>query len=354
MAVNQKLKKHRKVMKKYFIGIDVSKETVDVSFVESDFQRQPEYLAQYSNGKKGFRSMIRDLKLALRGTSSGQWLFCCETTGAYDRQLCHWLTEHGMHVWRESALQIKQSLGVRRGKSDKADSMAIADYARRHHDKANLYQIPNKKLAALKDLYLYRQTLVDKRKAVKNRVNALESQGGSVSPAAKFILRDASRELKRLEESIRECESAMKDVIRSDEQLERNYEHVKSIKGFGLVVTVALMVFSGNFQNIPTANKMATYCGVASFRSTSGSSVDFRQDVRHLSNRRLKGVLTMAAKSAVQHNDALRRYYQRKIAQGKHYGVAINNVKNKLLHIAYTLVKTDSDFRPDHVCGQAV
>ena len=34
-------------MKKYFIGIDVSKETVDVSFVESDFQQQPEYLAQY-------------------------------------------------------------------------------------------------------------------------------------------------------------------------------------------------------------------------------------------------------------------------------------------------------------------
>ena len=29
-------------MKKYFIGIDVSKETVDVSFVESDFQRQPD------------------------------------------------------------------------------------------------------------------------------------------------------------------------------------------------------------------------------------------------------------------------------------------------------------------------
>ena len=341
-------------MKKFFIGIDVFKETVDVSFVESDFQRHPEYLAQYPNVKKGYRSMVRDLKQAMRGSSSGQWLFCCETTGAYDRQMCHWLTEHGMHVWRESALQIKQSLGIRRGKNDKADSMAIADYARRHHDKANLYKVPDKELAALKDLYLYRQSLVDKRKAVKNRVKALESQGGSVSSAAKFIRRDANRELRRLEQSIRECESAMTEVIRSDAQLERNYEHVKSIKGFGLVVTVALMVFSGNFQNIPTANKMATYCGVASFRSTSGTSIDFRQDVRHLSNRRLKGVLSMAARSAIRHDEALRQYYQRKIAQGKQYGVAINNVKNKLLHIAYALVKNDSDFKPGHVCGQAV
>ena len=76
-------------MKKYFIGIVVSKETVDVSFVESDFQRQPEYPAQYPKGKKGYRSMISDLRLALRYTSNGQWLFCCETTDAYDRQMCH-------------------------------------------------------------------------------------------------------------------------------------------------------------------------------------------------------------------------------------------------------------------------
>lgn len=33
-------------MKKYFIGINVPKETVDVTFVKSDFQRLTEYLAQ--------------------------------------------------------------------------------------------------------------------------------------------------------------------------------------------------------------------------------------------------------------------------------------------------------------------
>ena len=336
-------------MKKIFIGIDVSKETIDVSFVESDFQRKPEYLAQYTNSKKGYRSMLRDLKLTLRGTSTGQWLFCCETTGAYDKQMCHWLIENGMHVWRESALQIKQSLGIRRGKNDKADSMAIADYARRHPDKVNLFEIPGKELAALKDLFMYRQTLVDKLKGVKNRQKALKSQGDAASPAAKFIRRDTNNEIKRLEHSIAECENAMKEVIRSDERLKRNYEHVKSIKGFGLVVTVALMVFSGNFQNIPTANKMATYCGVASFRSTSGTSVDSRQDVRHLSNRRLKGLLSMAAQSAIRHNDDIRQYYQRKIAQGKQHSVAINNVKNKLIHIAYALVRTKQDYQSGYV-----
>lgn len=342
-------------MKKIFIGIDVSKETIDVSFVESDFQRQPEYLAQYQNSKKGYRSMVHDLKLALRGSSTGQWLFCCETTGAYDRQMCHWLVEKGMHVWRESALQIKQSLGIRRGKNDKADSMAIADYARRHPDKVNLFEIPSKELAALKDMFIYRQTLVDRRNAVKNRLKALRSQGKSASPAAKYIRRDAMNELTRLERSIAECERIMEEIISSDKQLDKNYEHVKSIKGFGLVATVALMVFSGNFQNIQTANKMATYCGVASFRQISGTSVDSRQDVRHLSNRRLKGLLSMAARSAIRFDDTMRQYFQRKIEQGKPYGVAINNVKNKLLHIAYALVKNDQNYQPGYVYdGEAV
>ena len=338
-------------MKKIFIGIDVSKETVDVSFVDSDFQRQPEYLAQYPNGKKGYRSMIRDLRHALRGISSGQWVFCCETTGAYDRQMCHWLVDNGMHVWRESALQIRQSLGIRRGKNDKADSMAIADYARRHPDKVNLFEKPCKELAALKDLFMYRQTLADKLKGVKNRQKALKSQGDAASPAAKFIRRDTNNEINRLERSIAECENAMKEVIRSDERLQRNYEYVKSIKGFGLVATVALIVFSGNFQNIPTANKMATYCGVASFRNTSGTSIDSRHDVRHLSNRRLKGLLSMAARSAVRHDEVMRQYYQRKMEQGKQYGVAINNVKNKLLHIAYALVNNGCCYDPSHVSG---
>lgn len=336
-------------MKKYFIGIDVSKESIDVSFVESDFQRQPEYLAQYPNSKKGYRSMVRDLKLALRGASTGQWLFCCETTGAYDKPMCHWLVEHGMHIWRESALQIRQSMGIRRGKNDRADSMSIADYARRHPDKVNLFEIPGKELAALKDLFMYRQTLVDKLKGVKNRQKALKSQGDAASMAAKFIRRDTNNEIKRLERSIADCEKAMKEAICSNEQLERNYEHVKSIKGFGLVVTVALIVFSGNFQNIPTANKMATYCGVASFRSTSGTTVDSRQDVRNLSNLRLKGVLTMAARTAIRHDEAMTQYYQRKIAQGKQHGVAINNVKNKLIHIAYALVRTDQDYQSGYV-----
>ena len=46
-------------MKKFFIGVDVSKDTVDVSFFDDDRMKSPEYLAQYSNSPKGFREMVK-------------------------------------------------------------------------------------------------------------------------------------------------------------------------------------------------------------------------------------------------------------------------------------------------------
>ena len=335
-------------MKKIFIGIDVSKETVDVSVLNPDVSSSPEYLAQYANTPSGYRLMVKDIRHMGRIPDDGQWLFCCETTGAYDRPMCYWLVEHGHYVWRESALQIKRSMGIRRGKDDKADSMAIAEYAWRHEDKSFPFQKPDKNLAALKDLFRYRQSLVDTMKAAKVRSGEAKGLMGASSAASKFIQRDAGREVKRLEQSIKQCEEEMMKIVQSDEALDNSYRHVTSVKGMGFVSAMALIVFSGNFQAIPTANKMATYCGVASFRERSGTSIDRRANVSSLSNRRLKGILTMAALQAVRYNPELKCYFERLKEAGKPFGIALNNVKNKLLHIAYSLVNNDRDFELDH------
>lgn len=335
-------------MKKIFIGIDVSKETIDVSVLNPDESTDAEYLGQYANVPSGYSLMIKDIRCMGKVPADGQWLFCCETTGAYDRPMCYWLVEHGHRIWRESALQIKRSMGIRRGKNDKADSMMIAEYAWRHADKAHIFQKPDRNLAALKDLFLYRQSLVDKRKAAMVRSGEAKGLAGASSDAARFIRRDAAKEVRRLEQSIEQCEQQIMKIIQSDESLDKNYRHVTSVKGMGFVSAVALIVFSGNFQAIHTANKMATYCGVASFRERSGTTLDRRADVSSLSNRRLKGILTMAALLVVRFNTDIKLYFDRLMSAGKPYGIALNNVKNKLLHIAYSLVKNDCDFELDH------
>ena len=337
-----------KGMKKIIIGIDVSKEKIDVSHQDMDRQTVPAYLGKYENSPKGYKAMVKDLSRMHKGICPGQWLFCCETTGTYDRPMCYWLCANGFNVWRESALQIRWSLGIRRGKDDKADSMAIAEYAWRHMDKACLFHIPEEKLAALKDLFVYRMQLVDRCKAQKARLKSLDAQGKAASAAAALIKHDIKKEIEAIEKSIAKFENEIMTVINSSPDLKNSYKRITSINGVGMVTAVSMIAFSDNFTNIPTPNKMATYCGVAAFRKKSGDSIDKRQDVSNLSNRRLKGILSMAARSAIHYNPDIKSYFERLVANGKPYGIAVNNVKNKLIHIMYALIKNASEYKPGY------
>ena len=342
--------KQCKDMKKIFIGIDVSKETLDVSVVtrsEEDNSTVVLSYGKYNNGAMGFRRMVCGVKEAARGVDASQWLFCGETTGDCDIRMCEWLYAHGFDVWRERARQVKDSIGSRRGKDDRADSLAIADYAARNFDKAVLYEPLDPVLKDIKDLFLYRRTLVDERKAAAVRARekkALGLGGG----ASGFIYRDAMKGVRSLDRRIKECDRRIMELVRSDAEIERNYRHVTSIKGIAMVNAVAMIVYTRNFTCFKTANKLATYYGVAPFRVRSGTSIDRRSDVRSYSNPMLKSYISEAATVAAVHEPRIRDYYLRLIDGGKPRAVAMNNVKNKLIRIAFSLVMHDCDYEQKH------
>lgn len=94
-------------MKKICIGIDVSKETLDVTVIHIESYELMEKLgySKFENRPSGFRSMTAWVRKVIK--SRGQMdeaLFCMETTGSYDLPLCYWLHKNGLNVWRESAL----------------------------------------------------------------------------------------------------------------------------------------------------------------------------------------------------------------------------------------------------------
>lgn len=331
-------------MKKFFIGIDVSKETIDVSYFEADRMRHPEYLAQYPNAPKGFRTMVKDLRLCSYGIGCGQWLFCCETTGVYDHSLCRWITDHGMVIWRESALQIKWSSGILRGKNDEVDSLRIAEYAWRYQDKLLPYVKPSESLSSLKALFVHRKRLIEKRTAAYCQIKVLSTTKETSSSVSKFIIKDIKREIEHLSKSINDVGKALHEVIRGDEELSRNYNHIISIKGVGPFTAMSLIIYSGNFKVITTSKKMACYCGIASFRDQSGSSINKKAYVSNLANRQVKTLLGMAARSASKTNPIFKEYFDRLVASGKPIALAYNNLKNKIVTIVYKLIECDCDF----------
>ena len=96
------------------IGIDVSKLTLDVFIKTTNVHKQ------ISNDTKGFKELISWLskqKINLEET-----LFCFEHTGWYCLMLSYFLYENKYRYCCINAIEIKRSMGLKRGKSDKADA----------------------------------------------------------------------------------------------------------------------------------------------------------------------------------------------------------------------------------------
>ncbi|MCR4853920.1 MAG: transposase [Prevotella sp.] len=337
-------------MKKIVIGIDISKEKIDASAIDvRDSQLGVVKMGYqvFDNRPMGFRRMLVWARHLVKGIELEDVLFCCETTGGYDRSLCDYIYAKGLDIWREGALQIKRSMGVRKGKDDKADSLMIAEYAMRHMDKAVMYESPSDSIRELKALFLYRHKLVQEKVEKKVRAKHLKETSAR-SKSMRFIVRDAMKGIRALEKSIRECERQIREIINGDEELKRSYDHIVSVKGISIVNATALIAYSNNFRGITTANKMASYYGVASFRDRSGTSVDKKSYVKYYSCSLLRATITQAAEWTIKENGIYRDYYLRLKAEGKPYGIIINNVKNKLIHLVFSLVTNNMDYEQNH------
>jgi transposase len=337
-------------MKKIVVGIDISKEKIDASAIdvrEGQIGLVKLGYQVFESRPMGFRRMIVWAKRLIKGTRHEEVLFCCETTGGYDRALCDYVYAKGLDIWRESALQIKRSMGVRKGKDDKADSLMIAEYAMRHMDKAVFYETPSEAVRELKTLFLYRYKLVQEKTEKTVRMKEMEATAAK-SKSMTFILRDARKSIKAIDKSIKECERQILQIYSDNENLKKNYDHINSVSGIGIVNATAFIAYTNNFANFTTANKIASYWNCASFRERSGTSVDKKAYVKCYSSSLLKAYLTQAAECTVKNHGIYHDYYLRLNAAGKPYGVIINNVRNKLIHMVFSLVNNDMDYEENH------
>ena len=146
-------------MKKYamFVGIDVSKSKLDVSyFTEATAQKSEHFVV--TNDKKGIKSMIDAIKK--QKIPFDNTLFCLENTGVYSMPLSFYFSEYNLDYWVVPAIEIKRSKGIARGKSDKTDAKDIAFYAYTHLHKLSLSKLPEKDIQKLKILFSEREKVL--------------------------------------------------------------------------------------------------------------------------------------------------------------------------------------------------
>jgi transposase len=320
-----------------FAGIDVSKCKIDVCLLRHD---QSTCLhSSFANDVKGFAELSKWITLQVQ--SKDEVLFCMEHTGVYTVKLCLFLSNHSFQFSMVPALEIKRSIGMKRGKSDKVDAKAIAMYALLRKDVIQLYSLPEKRLQKLKHLLTHRALLVkiytELHLSVKEE-NFLEKEITAVTTKqSKELLKSIQARIKKTEEHII-C------LIEGDKKIKQLYDLLLSIPGVGFVTATQLLVQTRLFTLFENARKFACYCGVVPFEHSSGKSLKSVPRVSHLANKKMKTLLNMAVLTAMQKDHQLKAYYERKVAEGKNKMLVLNNLRNKLIQRIFATIKRKTPY----------
>ena len=322
---------------KTHIGIDVSKDTIDVYVYNKQEHKR------FNNQVKQFTTFLQWVS-KISGTEKGERLIVFEDTGTYAEELSEFLYQAGEYFAVVPALEIKRSLGIQRGKSDKKDSKLIAEYAYRFEDKIKLTKLPKETLRQLKKLRSQRRFYVGLSVRLKNRIKSIEGAKSELTDFDKSLVEENQRILDNVEEMIAQIEARIDELIASDEQLKRQRQLLMSIPGIGPQISLILIVYTLGFTKFVNWRKFASYAGIAPFPRSSGSSVKGKSRVSNLANKELKSFLYLAARTALRTDPELIRYYERKRAEGKEDLVVVNAVKNKLVARVFAVIRRGSKY----------
>jgi len=324
----------------YFVGIDVSKATLDVCIIFPGSGQEQIHL-KINNDQKAFVKLFKDISIRF-GKPDDSWLFCLEHTGVYALPICTFLAQNNLTYTLVPALQIQKSLGIRRGKSDKSDSRDIALYAMKFNDQMVFHTLPDQLLQKLQLLLAQRERILSTKLAMQVPIG--ESTGFVPEELMKTIKKSTQRVVEMLEKELKKIEDELSDLIRSDQRIYKVFKLIISIPGVGPQTAYHLIMVTKCFTTFDNPRQLACYCGVAPFERTSGTSVRGKAKVSHLANKKLKTLLNMCALSAKSVDPQIAAYYQKKIQEGKHVMSVLNAIRNKLLHRIFAVVNRGSEY----------
>lgn len=313
------------------IGIDVSKQTIDVCVYKQTVNRC------FSNDQKGFGLMIKWVSSV---TTLDISLFCFENTGYYSLMLAVYLQQNNFRFSMLTPLEIKRSIGLVRGKTDAIDAYQIARYGWLHREEINQTILPGKHVLGLSQLLKVRDQFVKQKGSLQNILSAFQQIADLSEKRAITLLK---QQICHLEKQVKKVESEIEGLLEQNEFVS-NYKLLRTIKGVGLIMAAQLIAHTNNFHSFERWRQFACYCGLAPFQHQSGSSIKGRTKVHPIADRKVKSLLTMAAISAIQHDSQLRAYYKRKVQDGKSKMSVLNAVKCKLVARAFSVIKRQTPY----------
>jgi transposase len=311
------------------IGVDVSKSTLDV------YLHTAKIHFQVDNSNQGMVELL-GRALSSLNCKPADLMICFENTGKYSKLLSVMLDSQNIKFLMLSALEIKKSLGLTRGKNDKIDAMRIANYAIEKREKLKPTILPGVNVDRIKALLSLREKLVRHRTAYKNGLSDLKDC--YVEGENALIVEVQLNLISELDKQIQKVEDEIRMIIQNDELLEVNYNLAKSVVGVGPILAAYLIAFTNNFINFDNPRSFACFAGIAPFSESSGKQKGNAR-VHPYANKQLKSLLNMGAMSAIRIPGELKNYYLNREKAGKNNMSTLNIIRNKIVFRVFAVVK---------------
>jgi transposase len=325
-------------MKKYlfYVGIDVSKQKLDFNILDGSTFKSEHFVIE--NDKKSISTFVKNLNKKI---NIKQTLFCCENTGVYTNHLSSVLVNSQLDLWVVPAIEIKRSKGISRGKTDKSDAKDISYYSYRNIDKLKLFTLTDTDIQKLKILYTEREKML-------KSLLLLETTKENKDFINKEVFKEVSNInqalVKTIKNSIRKIESKIKEIIKSNNQLSKQVQLIRTIPGIGEQTSVYLIIATKGFTAFKNWRQFACYSGVAPFEYSSGTSVRGRTKVNHMADKKMKSLLQMCAMTTLKYDPQLKEYYNKKKAEGKNAMLVLNNIRCKLISRVFAVINRETSY----------
>ena len=325
-------------MRKTVIGIDISKVTIDATIVY--FGKEESYHDSFLNKKLGYEKL---LKWISEKSKDKKRLFCIENTGHYGRDLCTYLEKKNQEYAIINPVEIKNSVGLVREKSDKFDSKIIAIYGLKFPERLRSDKVIAEELLGLQLLLSQRNLLQAKELDFQRNLKQLKYCLSS-DKIAKRIVKENAKTRKYIQKERKKVEERTEEYIASKPAIKKNYDLLQSITGIGPIISMQVIIQSRNFKGITEARKFACYCGVVPFKNESGTSIRKGTRISYYGHKGLKRLLNFGALNAIKYDPQLKEYYQKKVESGKEKMSVINAVRNKLIHRMYAVIRRGTPY----------
>ncbi|MBX3074549.1 transposase [Candidatus Obscuribacterales bacterium] len=311
-----------------FVGIDVSKETLDCHR-----QDRKNSKLHVSNSPAGFKRITKWIQ-----PHADDVHFCMEATGKLWEPLAEFLHQLGyrVSVVNPALIHAFGKSQFRRSKTDAIDAEIIADFCSKMEPPTWTPMDPDTR--SLRDICREIAALKKNKTQITNRMKSgrLDERASS----------SQKRQLEFITDEIQVLEKLAKELVSENPTLKSNANLLQTIKGVGWRTAFTFLSELSMVDSFKSLRQVEAFCGLNPTIRESGSSVRGRPKISKMGNSAIRNALYMAALTATRFNLPVAEFASRLAAKGKKGKVILCAASRKLLRIMVAVYWSKQPFNP--------